>query len=154
MSALALIAPFAPKAAPTNCSDITDPLPLRHIRSAASSACQPRNRALSHAVAALEFGKRSALVPVGRWASAFASALPAPVLPQRRHLSGDADRWSRPACTSKSQVHSAPISRLLHPSKLVSGMGGFRSFTATAANGQAAPIPDLPSLTPDRGGRP
>jgi hypothetical protein len=33
-------------------------------------------------------------------------------------------------------------------------MGGFRSFVATAANGEVAPIPDLPALTPEGGGSP
>ena len=66
---------------------------------------QPGNRALSHAVAAREFGERSTppsggvglveqaakLRPVGFGsARPFAEHLARPVLPQRRRLSGDA----------------------------------------------------------------
>ena len=49
------------------------------------------------------------------------------------------DRWYRPARTSKSQVHSAPISRLLQPSNLVSGMGGFRTLVGTHSSDKVAP---------------
>jgi hypothetical protein len=63
------------------------------------------------------------------------------VLPQRRHLSGDAlNVGPDPARTRKSLVHSAPISRFLQPSNLVSGMGGQPSFADTRTSGEVAPI--------------
>jgi hypothetical protein len=75
---------------------------------------------------------RSVLAPLATSRNTLPARASAAPLPERRR----SERWSRRARTRKSLVHSAPISRLLQPSNLVSGMGGKRLFDDLVGAGE------------------